>query len=507
MEYEQHVVAFRIQGRGNPQGMMRRSAQTAAARSRRALPRAGFWRSGCSRRALLAVGLLCPAASAGAQGYDPVYTQSQSISTAPSAFASGLAPLGLTGTALEESVQRRPRPEFQAIGMQLDDAITEVGQLLTERKDRDYRPRHERTGSFQVYPKIEGTLEFTDNLYRRETNKVADQIVKIAPSVLVQSEWANHMLYFNTGALSARHVDTASENYLNWFVGTGGRLDIEEDEYLNGNLRFAREHEQRGSADDVGLPEPTPYANYTGDLAYTRRGSSIYNRVAYTFNRYDYDDVGTTNNDDRDRNEHELAWRIGWEDVPGMVYYVEPSVNTRIYDQERDDNGLQRSSHGWRLLAGINWDVSGVSYAEAGVGYMSQYYDDASLDTIAGWSVNGKYVWNTTELVTMTAEAQRSINETTQVGASGILATRLGFTIDYEAFYNVILDAKLVWRNDEYEGINRSDDIWGISFGTRYLISENYYGLLRLSHDERESNQRNSGYTDNRIILTLGAQI
>ncbi len=481
---------------------------SAAAYSRRAFVRAGFLRLSCSTRALLAAGLLCAgAAPVVAQGYDPVYTQSQSISTAPSAFASGLAPLGLTGTALEESVQLRPRPEFQAIGMQLDDAITEVGQLLTDRKERDFRPRHERTGSFQVYPKIEGTVEFTDNLYRRETNAVADQIFKIAPSVLVQSEWANHMLYFNTGALSAHHVDTASENYFNWYVGTGGRLDIEEDEYLNGNLRFAREHEQRGSAEDVGLPEPTPYANYTGDLSYTKRGSAIYNRVAYTFNRFDYDDVGTTNNDDRDRNEHELAWRIGWEDVPGMVYYVEPAVNRRIYDQERDDSGLQRSSHGWRLLVGFNWDVSGVSYAEAGVGYMSQNYDDATLDTISGWSINGKYVWNTTELVTMTAEAQRSINETTQAGASGILATRAAFTIDYEAFYNLILDTKFLWRNDEYGGVNRSDDIWGVSFGARYLISENYYGLLRLSHDERESSQAGSSYIDNRIIFTLGAQI
>ena len=493
--------------------MMRRYDPIAAAVCRRALPRADFWRSVClrseaSRRALLAAGLLCGAAApAAAQGYDPIYTQSQSISTAPSAFATGLAPLGLTGTALEESVQLRPRPEFQAIGMQLDDAITEVGQLLTDRKNRDHTPRHERTGSFQVYPKIEGTLEFTDNLYRRETNTVADQIVKIAPSVLVQSEWANHMLYFNTGALSAHHIDTTSENYLNWYVGTGGRLDIEEDEYINANFRFGREHEQRGSADDVGLPEPTPYANYTADVAYTRRGTAIYNRLAYTFNRFDYDDVGTTNNDDRDRNEHELAWRLGWEDVPGMVYYVEPAVNARIYDQQRDDNGLARSSQGWRLLAGINWDVSGVSYAEAGVGYMSQYYDDATLDTIAGWSMSGKYVWNTTELVTMTAEAQRAINETTQVGASGILATRASFTVDYEAFYNLILDIKFLWRNDEYEGVNRSDDIWGLSLGAKYLISENYYGLLRLSHDERDSSQSGSSYIDNRVILTLGAQI
>jgi len=467
-------------------------------------------RASCSYRALWLAGLLTGAGwslPVSGQGYDPVYTQSRSISTAPSAFATGLAPLGLTGTALEESVQQRPRPEFQAIGMQLDDAITEVGQLLTERKDRDYRPRHERTGSFQLYPKIETSLEFTDNLYRRETNKVADQIVKVSPSLLLQSEWANHMVYLNTGATSAHHINTASENYLNYYVGTGGRLDIEEDEYINSNLRFAREHEQRGSPDDLGLPGPTPYANYTGDIAYTKRGSAVYNRVAYTFNRFDYDDVGTTNNDDRDRNEHELAWRVGWEDVPGMVYYIEPAVNMREYDQNRDDNGLQRSSHGWRLLAGINWDVSGVSYAEAGIGYMSQDYEDPTLPTISGWSMNGKFLWNTTELVTMTAEAQRSINETTQTSASGILATRAAFTIDYEAMYNLILDTKLIWRMDEYQGINRNDDIWGISFGARYLINENYYGLLRLSHDERESSQRGSGYVDNRLILTFGAQI
>jgi hypothetical protein len=413
----------------------------------------------------------------------------------------------MTGTALEESVQLRPRPEFQAIGMQLDDAITEVGQLLTQGKENDYRPRHERTGSFQLYPKIETSLEYTDNLYRRETNTVADEIVKISPSLLLQSEWANHMLYFNTGATDARHINTASENYLNWYVGSGGRLDIEEDEYINANLRFARDHEQRDSPDDLGLPEPTPYANYTGDIAYTKRGSAVYNRVAYTFNRYDYDDVGTTNNDDRDRNEHELAWRIGWEDVPGMVYYVEPSINTRIYDQDRDDFGLQRSSHGWKLLAGLNWDVSGVSYAEAGVGYMSQDYEDPTLDNISGWSLNAKYLWNTTELVTMTAEAQRTINETTQVGSSGILATRAAFTIDYEAMYNLILDTKLVWRNDEYQGGGRNDEIYGISLGARYLITENYYGLLRLSHDERESDRLGSSYVDNRIILTFGAQI
>jgi hypothetical protein len=138
---------------------------------------------------------------------------------------------------------------------------------------------------------------------------------------------------------------------------------------------------------------------------------------------------------------------------------------------------------------------------------MSQDYEDPTLPTISGWSMNGKFLWNTTELVTMTAEAQRSINETTQRSASGILATRAAFTIDYEAMYNLILDTKLIWRMDEYQGINRNDDIWGISFGARYLINENYYGLLRLSHDERESSQSGSGYVDNRLILTFGAQI
>ncbi len=469
-----------------------------------------LWRASVSPRALALAGAAAAfcAGPVAAQGYDSVYNQERNISTQPSAFATGLAPLGLTGTALEESVQQRPRPEFQAIGMQLDDAVTEVGQLLTGREEPAARARYERTGSFQLYPKVEVSAEFTDNLYRRENNKVADEIIRVAPSALLQSEWANHMLYFSGGLAKGMHVNTASENYLNWYAGTGGRLDIEEDEYFNGNLRYSRDQELRGSPDDTGSTEPTLYSTYTADLSYTRRGTSIYNRGLYTFNRYDFDDAGNVNNDDRDRNEHEFSWRVGWEDVPGMVYYIEPAVNTRIYDQKRDDGGLERSSHGWRILAGLNWDVSGVSYAEAGVGYMSQNYDDAALDTISGWSMNGKFLWNTTELVTMTAEAQRSINETTQTGASGILATRGSFTIDYEAFYNLILDTKLGWRNDDYQGgTSRTDDTWTYSVGARYLINENYYGLMRLSHEERDSSRAGSSYIDNRIIFTLGAQI
>ncbi|HEY4135444.1 MAG TPA: outer membrane beta-barrel protein [Alphaproteobacteria bacterium] len=496
--------------------------QAAAIVSRRAVSRAGWIRLGrsrwsaCSHRAIcVAAGVLLGGAAVpawaqqGPNQQDPRITQPSILpAQSLSPFATGLGMIAPTGSALDESVQQRPRPEFAPIGMQLDDAITEVGQLLVDRKDRDFdHPQREATGSFQLYPKFETSVGYDDNLYRKDTNTSADEIFTFAPSLLLQSEWANHALYFSTGALAAEHVENTSENYLNYYVGTGGRLDIEEDEFINGNLRFGQEHEQRDSPDDLGLPEPTPYRTYAGDLSYTKRGSAIYDRVAFNFLRSDYDDVGTVNNDDRDRNEYTLSWRVGWEDVPGMVYYLEPSVNTRVYDDEVDDTGLRRSSKGWQLLAGINWDVSGVTYAEFGVGYMSQDYDDALLPTVSGWSMNSKLLWNTTELVTMTAEAQRSIDETTQVDASGILATRASFTVDYEALYNLILDAKVSWRNDEYQGNSRNDDTWIYSVGARYLMTENYYSLLRFSHDVRESNQTGNGYTDNRIVLTFGVQL
>lgn len=131
-------------------------------------------------------------------------------------------------------------------------------------------------------------------------------------------------------------------------------------------------------------------------------------------------------NDDRDRLELRETLRVLWPLDLGREAYGEVTFNQRQYDRVPDDGGRVRDSSGYQLLGGIRLDLTDLIRADLAAGWMSQTYADPAFGDIADYTLRGDFDWSVTRLTNITFNAARTVRETTQTGASGILALEAG---------------------------------------------------------------------------------
>ena len=374
-------------------------------------------------------------------------------------------------TALHDSIASRARPDYDPIGIV-------VG------------PR----GSFLLFPKFTLSAEFTDNLFDDDNDTVSDQAMVFEPEFKIQSDWVNHSLTLAGKAVHTRYLEETGENSLDYNLDLTGRLDVLAGSSIDGGVTLARRHTDRGDPDDPGQTRPTVSHVGTLRLSGVHNPDVILLRLDLTADRSDFRDVGVANNDDQDRLVLEARTRLGYEWVPGSTAFVEGAYNARDFREEVDDNGLVRSSDGWEILLGNTLDLSGVTFAELGLGYLRQVFDDPvpggrALGPTEGFSFAGRTIWNATDLLTISAETRRKVNDTTIENAASAFTSSFELKADYEMLENLIFDGKINYDIESFDGIDREDTVLTLNFGARYLLGPNlvatakYEFLDRISDD------------------------
>ncbi len=319
---------------------------------------------------------------------------------------------------------------------------------VLERPKPEYDPVGGRVGSFFIYPDAQLETRYDTNIFATESDTEDDFIGIFSPSVSIESDWSRHALNATAGADVGRFVEFDSENYEDFFVGADGRLDVLRSTTVFGNVNFARLHEDRGSPDDVNGETPTVYYSYDAGVnaAYQVSRIALFGDANYQY--LDYDDVDTStgatiNNDDRDRGVATAGTRVGYEIIPNYLAFVSGQYNNRDYTDDVDDSGLNRDSQGYDLSVGTQFRLSGITRGEVSVGWQQQFYEDAALDDISGFSFQLGVTWFASELTTVDFVGARTIEETTIVGAAGYLNSSLRVDVAHELRRNIILSGGL----------------------------------------------------------------
>ena len=385
-----------------------------------------------------------------------------------------------------QTVLDRPRPEYDALGVPV--------------------------GGFLLFPALSIRQEFNSNVFATQRGTISDLITVLEPSFALRSNWSNHALEFFASAAIGRYWDETSENYEDFTVGTTGRLDVTRQTQIFAGASFKELHEDRGSPDDVGGKEPTEYSLTTASLGVRQGFNRLSFRLDGIFDRYDFRDVsagggGTIDRDGRDRNQYLVRLRSSYEFAPLREVYLLTSANWRDYRKSRDASGFDRDSTGFEIAAGIQYDLSGVTFIDFFIGYRQQDYADGSLKTARGPSGGLKLTWNVTRLTTVTGSLSREIEETTLAGSSSYFATRGDLTIDHELRRNLILSASLGYEHDSYEGISRDDNYYRAGVAARYLIDRNFVLEGAYSFRTRDSNAPNSDFDENVFYVRVTGRL
>ena len=319
------------------------------------------------------------------------------------------------------------------------------------------------------------TGRWDDNVLATSTSEVDDFVTLINPALQMQSDWNNHALNFSADAEIARFSERDRENYEDYNVAFDSRLDVRRSTNITAGAGFGAGHEPRTSPDDVAGIEPTEFNHTSAQAAAHYRINRLSLTLSGSGNRIDFDDSisaagAAINNDDRDRSAYEGSLRFGFEISPTSEAQLVGSIRQVKYDDSVDDRGVNRDSDGFSVEAGVVLDITGVVFVNVLVGAFEQSYDDPTFSDIDGASFRLGLNWDVTALTTVTGAVTRSVEETTQATASGVLRTSVELGVDHELFRNLIISAGVASFTQDFEGVPREDQTLDLSFGAQYLL-------------------------------------
>ncbi|HEV7372229.1 outer membrane beta-barrel protein [Arenibaculum sp.] len=387
------------------------------------------------------------------------------------------------------------------------------GVPVQERARPDYDPINIRVGSFLLAPEASLIQEYNDNVFAEDTDTDADLITVVAPRVELSSDWSRHALSLDAGAEVGRYWDNTDENYVDYGIGADGRLDVLRETFVTGGLRYQHLHEDRGDPNATAAAlEPVQYELLTGNITGFRGLGRTSARVFGNFRSYDFDTVplqggGTSNDDLRDRNEYEAGARFSYELVPDVVPFVQAAYNWRRYDRV---GAVDRDSSGYRAEIGTTLDFGGVTTGEIFAGYLRQDYDAAQLESVDGISFGGSVLWSLTALTSVQVALARTVEETSSANASSFLSTVGSVRVDHELRRNVLLNGRVSYGQDDYQGIDREVDVLEAGAGVRYLVNRNLSAGLGYTYKDKNvdgANGATGDYTQNVILLSVTGRL
>lgn len=351
------------------------------------------------------------------------------------------------------TVWQRPRPEYDAGPIQ--------------------------NGAFLFYPNLELGFEYNDNIFATSVVEEEDFIAIFSPSLDIGTTWSRHALSVNASATRREYLDFGDESVWNGTVGAAGRLDVVRGTFFEAGADYNALTEPRTSAGAANrAAKPIEYTNsglfFGGERTVGR--TRLQGRI--DFDEFDYDDTaliggGIADQDFRDRSQVLYTARADYAVSPDTAVFVRARLNEKDYDLAPPAVALQRDSDGYTIDVGADFDIGGVARGTVGVGYTEQSYDDPTLPDADGASVDAMVEWFPTQLTTITATASRGIQESAIANSGGFLGTEAALRVDHELRRNWILTAEGRFGQDDYQGVDRTDERFGASVSATWFVNRN----------------------------------
>ncbi|HEY0832554.1 MAG TPA: outer membrane beta-barrel protein [Azospirillum sp.] len=416
--------------------------------------------------------------------------------TSLSIFALAVTAAGLAAPAVAQDLQR--------------------GETVLERRRPEVEQLGARVGGFNILPRAEVGTTYDSNVFATQNNTEHDFIFVARPQVNVRSDWNNHALNLTAAADVARFREFKRMNYEDYRFNADGRLDVLRNTTLTGAVFHRREHESPGDADVLNSVEkPIIYYATGGEVGVRQTFNRIRARLTGLAHYYDFDDaqlVGgfVERQDDRNRWEYAGTARVGYEFIDGYEAFVQGTLSKTAYRRDTDYSGRDRDSTGKELAVGASADLTGLLRGEAYVGYLSKDFTDPRLKDFSGVGFGGALTWTVTQLTTVQGRVSRQVRETTAFQgvtlASSYTRTLFAVGVDHELLRSLLINGRAQYRQDEYNGIERSDKTYTLGAGATYNVNRNVFLTGGYTYETRQSNAVND-YSDNLVYLRVGAQL
>jgi len=205
--------------------------------------------------------------------------------------------------------------------------------------------------------------------------------------------------------------------------------------------------------------------------------------------------------------DNEVTGRISYRLTPTRDVYIQSSYNNRDYDHLDLFDHVYRSSEGYNVFAGMRADVTGKLFGDIYAGYIQQNYDSSLYGEYSGLGFGANGYWNATTLDTFTLNLGRDVEETIVSGAASYVETRARIDWDHELRRNLMLTTEAGYDYDDYQGVDRDDNVYVVGGGLKYLVNNHFNLYANYDYVDRQSNIDVDSYKQNRFLVGVKAAL
>jgi hypothetical protein len=432
--------------------------------------------------------------------------------TLPAALALGC--LGLTAALAGPAAAQSTRSPFLQSEIPFDYSRGR-NTSVTERARPDFQAGGIRSGAFLVYPRVEAGIAYTDNVFGSGVDEKSDTYFTVNPSVTVRSNWSRHSLNLEGGARLRRYSeeDTADQDGL--YAEADLRLDANRTFQLFTGAAIRQLYEEPSSS---GYPDDvTEAVEFVQSGVYGRGVFAAAARVrmilAGDYHEFDFEDSrnfagAVIDQDGRDQAIWRVSARGEYGLTPETSLFLQATYSESRYEEDFLFGLPARDGEELRVLAGASFDLTAVTRGSIGVGLVEHDYDSALYGKLDGVVADARVEYFPTGLTTLTLTASRSVYDSVIGPSGGYFSNGVGLRVDHELLRNLLLNAEAGYRKNDFDSIDREDEITSFTAGARYLANRSIGVGAAVSHVERDSSGLLQGrsFDETRAMLTLVAQ-
>jgi len=391
-----------------------------------------------------------------------------------------------------ESVERRPRLDFESYGLSLDSVY------------RNARA----TGAPPVYAftKLEVEGGHDSNVRRAASGPTSSLFTVTRPGVSLRWDGETHQSALTAQAAIGRYGSSGGDDYEDLELGAETRVEVAEDTALRLSGNVGRFHVPRGSDLDLGPGfGAQTYQSYTVAL----QGESTAlpdNPMSATLRStwYRFDDVDGVDRGALDRWITAGNLRFAFARAGDVSFFVQPGVQRVDYTENAAGNP---DSTRLDLAVGATYSGGPISQVSGFLGGSRRSFDQggtgAEFSALAGMNL----LWNATPLMTLGGDMSLANEDSVLSAASSVLTTTLGLRLDYEVLDNLILGGDIRWTDYRYDGGVADERLLETGLAAHYMLNEYAYVGAGLRYENNTSSDPASDYKATVATLRLGLKL
>ena len=391
---------------------------------------------------------------------------------------------------------------------------TDPGVTVLSRQRPAYDNIGVRIGALSLNPTLTESAGYESNVLGAR-QAVGSSTVETAGAATLTSDWSRNSIHAGVSVDDNRYLDLPRQSFTNYIISLGGTYDLGRD-LVTAQYQHQHINQTPRDLEAPQLQTPLGIDVDEGSLSYRINVNRLFLTPALDVTNFHYAD-GVADGlpylqSYRDRVVVSPTVTLGYELAPRRDFVVVARDGAATYANQTI--GVPRRDYNDpALLAGLDYDVTGLFRVRALLGYEARLFSSSAYKTLQAPVIEGTVIWNPTGLTTLTGTVSRHIQDTTDETIAASTTTSVALAVDHEYLRNVLLHGTAAYNLAQYGGGGGSQTLYTAGASVSYLANRNLRFSARYDFQSRQSNLNGpiglfgqgvgSSYNDHRILLQL----